>query len=220
MTTLADHARARTASEEHLCRVLELQPVCVTRLAMDGTFLAVNAAALAMLGGDDLDQVLGTSLVECVAPHERLQCREFLGRVAAGARRSAEFDITALDGTRRAVLLHAVPLPDPHDGIPSAVGVFHDVAEQRRLEHVVLEALERQLRRSERLAQVGRLAASIAGDVEDRFRTVADRLRGLVAAGETAGDLPARLAEIACVAAEGAALAQQIAAAARMESEN
>ena len=72
--------------EAYLRRVIERQPVSLTRIAADGTFLAVNDAALSMLGAAELEDVLETSVLALVAPEHRDQCRAFLARIIAGDR--------------------------------------------------------------------------------------------------------------------------------------
>ena len=53
-------------AEPHLRAVLERQPVVLTRVDKDGTFLAINEAGLSMLGAQSLEQILGTSLMNMV----------------------------------------------------------------------------------------------------------------------------------------------------------
>jgi PAS domain S-box-containing protein len=130
---------AKPASEGHLRLIIETQPVCLTRVGPDGTFLAVNDAALSMLGAERLDQVLATSLLSLIETEQRDAVREFLTRVAAGERGSVEADLKGLGGTQHNVQIHAVPHPSPVDGLPSALCTFRDVTEHRRLEAAVVE---------------------------------------------------------------------------------
>jgi PAS domain S-box-containing protein len=129
----------KPASEGHLRLIIETQPVCLTRVAPDGTFLAVNDAALSMLGAERLDQVLATSLLTLIESEQQEAVREFLTRVAAGERGSVEADLRGLGGTQHNVQIHAVPHPSPVDGLPSALCTFRDVTEHRRLEAAVVE---------------------------------------------------------------------------------
>ena len=54
-------------AEPHLRAVLETQPVVLTRVSKEGTFLAINESGLSMLGAQSLEQVLGTSLLNMVS---------------------------------------------------------------------------------------------------------------------------------------------------------
>jgi PAS domain S-box-containing protein len=134
---------AKPASDGHLRLIIETQPVCLTRVAPDGAFLAVNDAALSMIGAERLDQVLGTSLLNLIDGEQRETCKEFLTRVAAGERGSLEADFTGLGGTRHNLQIHAVPHPSPVDGLPSALCTFRDITEHRRLEAAVVESASR-----------------------------------------------------------------------------
>lgn len=134
---------AKPASDGHLRLIIETQPVCLTRVAPDGAFLAVNDAALSMLGAERLDQVLGTSLLNLMEGEQREACKEFLTRVATGERGSIEADLTGLGGSRHNVQIHAVPHPSPVDGLPSALCTFRDITEHRRLEAAVVENASR-----------------------------------------------------------------------------
>src|SRR5215203_1897558 len=126
--------------EAYLRRVIERQPVCLTRIAFDGTFLAVNDAALSMLGAADLREVLEGSVLALVAPEHRDQCLAFLARVIAGERGSTEVDLTGLGGQRYTLQIHAVSLRSITDSIASALCTFWDVTGHRRLERALTEA--------------------------------------------------------------------------------
>ena len=110
--------------EAYLRRVIERQPVGLTRVASDGRFLAVNDAALSMLGAEELGEVLETSVLAFVAPEHRDQCRAFLVRVIAGERGSTEVDLTGLGGQRYTLQIHAVSLRSVTDSIASALCTF------------------------------------------------------------------------------------------------
>ena len=69
------------AEVERLRTLLERQPSCLMRVAVDGTLLAVNEAALSLLGASELGQVLDSSLVECIEDG-RTTWSGFIQRVA------------------------------------------------------------------------------------------------------------------------------------------
>ena len=148
---------SKPASDGHLRLIIETQPVCLTRVAPDGTFLAVNDAALSMLGAERLDQVLGTSLLNLIGSEQRDAVRDFLTRVAAGERGSAEADLQGLGGTQHNVQIHAVPHPSPVDGLPSALCTFRDVTEHRRLEAAVVESAARPVADESQLQRIAEL---------------------------------------------------------------
>ena len=135
----------------------------LSRVSDDGIFLAVNDAALSMLGAERLEQVLDTSLLEMVAPQSRDSCRVFLSRVAAGDRGSTEVEFTGLGGLAHTLQLHATTHPVSADAKPSVLITFRDVTEYRRLERAVVEAAAREEQRAAaHAAEVARLSAQLA----------------------------------------------------------
>jgi hypothetical protein len=165
----------------HLRRLLDIQPSCLLRLGADGTVLAANDAALALLGATSGAQALGRDFTAWVPMYQRDQWREFAVGVARGDSASIECDITPAASDPRPTLFHGVPLPDHPDGVPSMAISARAVAGQRQLEAAVAE-LEEQLH--ERNAELVR-ATERLGELE------ACRLR----LEETAAALEARLQE-------------------------
>lgn len=175
-------------AEPHLRAVLEAQPVVLTRVGKDGTFLAINEAGLSMLGAQSLEQILGTSMVSLVSSDERKNCQTFLERTAAGQRGSLEVDLVGLTGTRHTLELHACPHPGAPDAIASVLITFRDVTESRRLEQSLVDAAARQAEQESAYeAERSRLLA----DVDMARRAQSDQL----VADEQLTELERRLAE-------------------------
>jgi PAS domain S-box-containing protein len=130
--------------ESHLRAILESQPVTLVRLAKDGTFLAVNEAALSALGAERLDQVLNTSFLNLLSDEDRKTVAAFIERVISGHRGSVEIDLTALTGTHHTIQLHASPHPGAPDDIASVLATLRDITESRRLEQSLVESMARQ----------------------------------------------------------------------------
>jgi PAS domain S-box-containing protein len=118
----------------HLRRLIERQPSCLLRVGLDGLLLAVNDAALQLLGAKELAQVLGTSLTALILGPDHEQWEALAARVREGSPASTECELTDLAGTRRTVLLHAVPLLDHPDGVPSMILAARDSSAPRRIE--------------------------------------------------------------------------------------
>jgi PAS domain S-box-containing protein len=131
-------------AEPHLRAVLERQPVVLTRVSKEGTFLAINEAGLSMLGAQSLEQVLGTSIMNMVDADDRKACQAFLDRAVGGQRGSFEVDLVGLTGARHTLELHGSVHPGAPDGIASILISFRDVTESRRLEQSLVEASARQ----------------------------------------------------------------------------
>jgi PAS domain S-box-containing protein len=131
------------AIQAHLQTLIEKVPVCLTRVAHDGTLLAVNEAALVLLGGDSLGDVLGRPLQEFVSGDAHA-CRRFVERIAGGERGSIEVQLRSLSGSLSCLQINATPVPDAPDGVKSALLAFRDVTEQRRLEQSLVDDAGRQ----------------------------------------------------------------------------
>src|SRR5581483_1191614 len=130
----------RRGAEERVRAIVEATPECVKLVARDGTLLQMNAAGLAMVGATCADAVVGRSIYDVIAPEDRARFREFNERVCAGERGMLEFDVVGLDGNRRHMETHAVPLARPQGGFDQ-LAITRDVTERR--------LAEERLRRSE-----------------------------------------------------------------------
>jgi PAS domain S-box-containing protein len=175
-------------AEPHLRAVLETQPVVLTRVSKEGTFLAINESGLSMLGAQSLEQVLGTSLLNMVDAEERKACQAFLDRAVGGQRGSCEVDLIGLTGTRHTLELHASAHPGAPDGLASVLISFRDVTESRRLEQSLVEAASRQ---AEQDAAHETERARLIADVELARKAQSDQF----AADEQLTELERRLAE-------------------------
>lgn len=175
-------------AEPHLRAVLERQPVVLTRVARDGTFLAINEAGLSMLGAQTLEQVLGTSLMNMVEAGERKACQAFIDRAVDGTRGSFEMDLVGLTGARHTLELHASAHPGAPDGISSVLISFRDVTESRRLEQSLVDAAARQ---TEQEAAWEAERKQLVADLELARKAQSDQF----AADEQLTELERRLAE-------------------------
>ena len=139
---------ASPASEvERLRAILDKQPSCLLRVALDGRLLAVSDHALSLLGARDLGQVLDTNFVERLRGDTvAATWSEFVTRVTQSGSASAESELEEFGGSRRAVTLQGVALQDHPDGMPSLLVTVRDISTARRLEASLEE--EEGLRRS------------------------------------------------------------------------
>src|SRR5918995_1180788 len=196
--------------EAYLRRVIERQPACLTRIAADGSFLAVNDAALSMLGAVELGAVLETSLLALVAPDHKEQCRAFLARIIAGDRGSAEVDLIGLGGLRYTLQIHAVSLRRVKDSLASALCTFWDVTQQRSLERALTEAAARGEQQAAALGalQAQRAAGAGSSSAIDQARLALEAaLRESEQRRKTAAEQEAaHRAQLAVAAADRAAL--------------
>lgn len=151
--------------EQQLRAILDLLPVAVFMCDARGTLIQANPAA---------DQIWGANvpLVDLqryreykgrrpgsghwLEPNEWALARAVLqGETTLGE----EVAIEGFDGTRKTILNSALPVRGPNGEILGGVAVNVDITERKRAEHALI--------RSEKLASVGRMAATIAHEVNN-----------------------------------------------------
>jgi PAS domain S-box-containing protein len=148
--------RALRESEERFRAIVETTPECVKLVTNDGTLLHMNPPGLRMVGADCAERVVGKSVYDLIASHDRERFRVFNERICRGERSSLEFDIVGLNGTAHHMETHAAPLRMA-DGNVVQLAMTRDITERTRVQE--------QLRRS-----------------EERLRTLADELEKQVRA--------------------------------------
>ena len=141
-TVLARAVECRTL-EARLRAMLETAPVCLMRVAGDGTILAMNIAALDMVEAERAEQMVDESWYERVAPDAQAACRDFIERASHGERGSFECQIQRLSGAHRTVLMGAVRAPVDADGAPSALVAMRDLDKTRSLEAGLTQGREK-----------------------------------------------------------------------------
>ena len=164
----------------HLRRLLDIQPVCLMRIAADGTVLAANDAALALLGVMSGAQALGRDFLNWVPADQRERWTVFAAGVLRGGAASIECEICAQSGERHPTLFHGVPLTDHPDGVASLAVSARAVAGQRQLETAIVELEEQLLERdAERIKARARLteAEESRRQLAEKVDTLETRLR-------------------------------------------
>jgi len=82
-------------------------------VASDGTLLHMNSPGLALIGAAHAGAVIGRNVYDLISPEHREVFQRFNERICAGETGSLEFEITGLQGQRRQMETHAVPLRRP-----------------------------------------------------------------------------------------------------------
>jgi PAS domain S-box-containing protein len=85
-------------------------PDGVAEISGDGTVLAMNAAALGLVGASRPREVVGRDLCMLVVAHQRAEVRGVLERVAAGEPAVVEFELEGMDEAWHRIELRGVPL--------------------------------------------------------------------------------------------------------------
>jgi len=128
--------RALKQSEERFRAIFEAEPQCIKLVAADGSLLEMNSAGLGMIAAPKFEEVKGHCVFELVVPENRDEYMSFHRSICAGAKGTLEFEMIALDGTRRHMYSHAVPF---HLGPnkTAALSITLDMTERRRGEEAL-----------------------------------------------------------------------------------
>jgi len=152
--TAEREALARLEQSEALQRAItEATPECIKIVARDGSLVAMNSAGLRMIEAPDFESVSRADTFAIIAPEDRAGWISFHGRVVAGESLTHEFDIVGLEGARRSMETHAVPLRLP-DGSIAQLAITRDVTQRK--------AAEKELRLKEARLRLALDAAQMA----------------------------------------------------------
>ncbi|MBS1142980.1 MAG: response regulator [Proteobacteria bacterium] len=119
-------------SEGKLRSIIETEPECVKLLDTEGHLLQMNPAGLAMIESPSLAQVAGRSVFDLIAPEDRQSFVDFHGRVIKGQSGTLEYGIVGLNGTRRTMESHAVPIQIA--GQVAHLAVTRDISARKQAE--------------------------------------------------------------------------------------
>lgn len=136
MQDITERKRAEEAlkeSEGRLRATVETTPDCIKIVDFEGRLRFMNKAGHQMIEANTTTSVKGSSVLELVAPENRDNWIEMHQRVCQGESLSWEFDLIGLQGTRRWMETHAVPLENP-DGSFSQLAVTRDISDRKRAE--------------------------------------------------------------------------------------
>ena len=155
---LADEARLKLAA------IVESSEDAIVSKDLKGIITSWNAAAERILGYT-AEEIVGKSILTLIPPELRQDEVEILRKIQAGER-IEHFETVRVtkSGERIDVSLTISPVRDPQGRIIGAAKILRDVTMQKRLEAA--------LRTTERLASVGRLAATVAHEINNPLEAV------------------------------------------------
>lgn len=175
-------------SEARFRTLIEDAPIAIS-IGRDGKLLYVNPAYVQMYGFTHADELIGSAVVERVAPQSRDESFERSRLRARGAPVETQYELIGLrrDGTEFP-LIATVTRVQLADGSAN-IGFFQDITERKRAEaqlRAYSEQLERmvdartrelreaqdQLVRQERLATLGQLAGSVAHELRSPLSAI------------------------------------------------
>ena len=173
-------------SEAQLRTIIEHEPECIKLVDAAGRLIQMNPSGLAMIEADSLDQVAGRPVVDLIAPQHKDAFIKMHQSVIAGNIEKLVFEVVGLNGGRRWLETHAVPMQD--HGQTVQLAVTRDVTDRKQLEdqirqlafHDTLTNLPNRRLLMDRLSQAmsaskrsGRYAAMMFLDL-DNFKPLND----------------------------------------------
>ena len=195
-------------SEEQYRQLVELAPLAIF-IQTGGKFAFVNSAMVTLLGAPDAEKVLGLPVLERVHPDVRamvLSRMEELRREKKSVPLIEERWIR-LDGSTVDVEVAASPCT--YEGREGAQVVMRDVTERR--------SLEGQLRQSQKMEAIGRLAGGVAHDFNNILTAISGYSEILQTRLEQDPSLGAYATEIIRAAERASSLTRQLLAFSRKE---
>jgi PAS domain S-box-containing protein len=134
--------RALRESEERFRAIVETTPECVKVVTNEGTLLHMNASGLVMVGADSAEMVVGKSVYDLIAAHDRERFRAFNERICLGERGSLQFDIVGLNGVSHHMETYAAPLRLADSRVVQ-LAVTRDITRQKQNEEELRSSEER-----------------------------------------------------------------------------
>ena len=119
-------------SEYHLRTIIENEPECIKIVDEKGRLIMMNPAGLAIIEADSLEQVVGYSVLNFIAPEYQADYEEMHKHVLAGESMQMEYEVIGLKGRRRWLETKAVPIND--NGKVLHLAIARDITESKLAE--------------------------------------------------------------------------------------
>lgn len=131
------------------------------------------AAGVRMCEADSAECVLGRSVFDLISDEHRPAFVRFHEHVCNGIPDSMQFEIVGMQGTRRWMEAHAVPMPLGPDGSIVHLAITHDITAARVAEETIA-AQHSQLIHVSRLSSMGQMVAVISHEITQPLAAIAN----------------------------------------------
>ena len=205
------HPVAAERDKQHLRAILDTAPECITLLTRNAQLIDINPAGLTMLQGASVEAVRGADFSRLVLPDQRERFGDLLAQIFGGQRGTLEFEIASFTGRRLWVDTHGAPLwrVDRTAEVEAALFVIRDITDRVAAEKQ-RRTLEEQLRQSQKMEAVGRLAGGIAHDFNNLLTIIQGQVSLISATATVDHELEASLRAMTDATQRAAALIRQL----------
>ncbi len=158
-------------SEERYRRLISVSPLAVI-VNRGNRVIFINDAGVRLFGAVKAEEILGKSPVDLFHPESRALVGKRISQLLEGSPSVpvVEEKIVTLDGTSVDVEVNAARFMDEEG--PAVVAMIWDVSERKRLQE--------QLRRTERIAELGTLASGMAHEIGTPMNVILGRAEYLM----------------------------------------
>ena len=164
-------ARLMRQSEERYRRLIAVSPLAIV-VNRDDRVIFINDAGLRLFGAVKAEEILGKSLFDLFHPECHIMIRERIQQLLEGSTTLPVLEkrIVRLDGTVVDVEVSAARFIDEEG--PAIVAMIRDVSERK--------GLQAQLRKTERIAELGTLASGMAHEIGTPMNVILGRAEYLM----------------------------------------